>query len=465
MTSADLEDERWTLRAWHADRWLRAAQRCFAAKDIDTARPDLWASDDPSAVVAAEAETGNANLLAFVTDGCLENGEPRRYEDLKRLNDGLRERGRDALVAYLCHLDRVPLPWAPGQFATAARDLSDLLLLDVEAGLPRKGEPHRRGDHGRAELRAPRAAGPGAGLDGHPARSRGCGTASSPPSRPGRHASAGRLYKENWVEWDDLAKARGIEAFRFLDDRLRDAQLTVAVPGGLEWWPDQRPPAHDSLEPLQQAEPSGLLQLTTPREGLSLLGTPETRRAPVLAGRLLQAALQTGGRAEAVAVGRADLPYWLQTAIRLGTRFVRIAAAGVPPAANGFVPHRHHGAEDCVTCCAECGCAHAGSPGRVLLLAGRRQVLRAAGDARADRVHRAVRGRLPGRLPGRLLRPGPAGSGAVAGSRAAAAAAVVARLTAGAPGLVPRPQRRVPAAEALDLRRGGRGQARPEPPR
>ena len=135
VSSADLEDERWTLRAWHADSWLRAAQRCFAAKDIDKARPDLWASDDPSAVVAAEAETGNANLLAFVTDSCLENGEPRRYEDLKRLNDGLRERGRDALVAYLCHLNRVPLPWQPGQFATVARDLSDLLLLDVEAGI------------------------------------------------------------------------------------------------------------------------------------------------------------------------------------------------------------------------------------------------------------------------------------------------------------------------------------------
>ena len=31
--------------------------------------------------------------------------------------------------------DRVALPWRPGQFATTPGDLSDLLLLDVEAGL------------------------------------------------------------------------------------------------------------------------------------------------------------------------------------------------------------------------------------------------------------------------------------------------------------------------------------------
>ena len=157
MTSADLEDDRWTLRAWHADRWLRALQCCFAAKDITAARPDLWASDDPSAALPGETETGNANLLAFVCDGCLENGEPRRYEDLKRLNDGLRERGRDALVAYLCHMNRVALPWQPGQFATAAARSQRPAAARRRGRHPRAGQPHRRGDHRRAELRAPRA--------------------------------------------------------------------------------------------------------------------------------------------------------------------------------------------------------------------------------------------------------------------------------------------------------------------
>ena len=97
-----------------------------AAKDVTEARPDLWASDDPSAIVASEKQTGNANLLAFLCGGCLQNGVPPRYDELRRVNDGLRERGRGALVAWLCHMDRVPLPWLSGQFAQVPRDLSDI---------------------------------------------------------------------------------------------------------------------------------------------------------------------------------------------------------------------------------------------------------------------------------------------------------------------------------------------------
>jgi len=89
LTSADLTDERWVLRAWHADRWLRDMQDRFAVRDITTARPDLWASDDPSAPLPDQS--GNANLLAFVTggylaggylaDGYLAGGAPRGDED------------------------------------------------------------------------------------------------------------------------------------------------------------------------------------------------------------------------------------------------------------------------------------------------------------------------------------------------------------------------------------------------
>ena len=65
---------------------------------MTTARPDLWASDDPAAA-DADGLTGLANLTAFVQAAYLERGEPRRYADLERLNDGLRLRARDALVA------------------------------------------------------------------------------------------------------------------------------------------------------------------------------------------------------------------------------------------------------------------------------------------------------------------------------------------------------------------------------
>ena len=86
------------------------------------ARPDLWASDNPSALVFGQTETGNANLLGFLCDGCFENGEPRRYEDVERLNDGLRERGREALISYLC---------GPHGIVHTSKELSEILLLDV----------------------------------------------------------------------------------------------------------------------------------------------------------------------------------------------------------------------------------------------------------------------------------------------------------------------------------------------
>jgi hypothetical protein len=90
-----------------------------------TARPDLWASTDPALLSPGEVETGNANLLKFLCDGCIDTGAPRRYEDLRRLNDGLRERGRKALISYLC---------GPAGIAKSATELSEMLLLDVLAG-------------------------------------------------------------------------------------------------------------------------------------------------------------------------------------------------------------------------------------------------------------------------------------------------------------------------------------------
>ena len=134
VTSDDLCDDRWVLRAWHADRWLSRMRATFTTASIESARPDLWQFDDPSGVLPGESQAGNANLVALVTDSRPGDGRPRRYDDLRRVNDGLRERGRRALVSYLCRADRVALPWRPGQFATTPEDLSDLLLLDVEAG-------------------------------------------------------------------------------------------------------------------------------------------------------------------------------------------------------------------------------------------------------------------------------------------------------------------------------------------
>ncbi len=352
VTSADLQDDRWTLRAWHADRWLSAVDCHFAAKDMTLARPDLWASQDPSALVAGESETGHANLSAFLSNGFLEHGHLPRYDELRRLNDGLRRRGRDALLSFLCHQNRVELPWASGEFATSPRDLSDLLLLDVEAGTCDRSS--------RIEDAV-------AAIQGFVRRARLRLEPSWTVTRAftelwDREFASFRiwqackkrlLYKENWVEWSDLEKARDVEAFRFLESRLRSSTLSAGIPGGAEWWPDQRPPAPEP-EVIQQREPSSLQRLSPAREGLNLLGTPERDARP----SWLTAVQGNTGPGAALTAGSPQIPLWMEAAIRVGTRFFRIAAAGIPPAALLFEPHDRLGTQDCVTCCEECGCSH-----------------------------------------------------------------------------------------------------------
>jgi Tc toxin complex TcA C-terminal TcB-binding domain len=365
LTSSDLQDDRWVVRAWHAGGWLRAMLHSFRAKNVSVARPDLWASDDPSALVPPETQTGNANLSAFLCDGYLEIGEPHRYEDLKKLNDGLRERGRDALVAYLTHMNRVALPWAAGKFVQAPQQLSDVLLLDVQTGIR---EQASRIDDAISAVqnfvqRARLHLEPGWTVSHELALLWDRRFATF---RLWQECRRRELYKENWIEWEELEHARGVEAFRFLESQLRNAALSIAVPGSLDWWPDDRPATHPSLEVLQAAEPATERLLPAPREGLNLLGTPDWGGQPSWLAAVPSQIANTGGDGNRPAdsappppTAAPELPYWLEAAMRLGRRFYRIAAAGMPLAADGFEPHRRDGdAGVCVEHCVECGCTH-----------------------------------------------------------------------------------------------------------
>ena len=397
----DLESEPWAVRTWQAEKWVRALERRFLPRWIGDAKPVGWAADDPG----AGPGSGNENLTAFVEDGSFENGEPRRYAHVQALNDGLRLRARDALVAYLTRLNRVALPFAgPGAFAREARDLSDLLLQDVEAGICE---------------RASRIEDAVSAVQAFVQRAR-LGLEPSLVPGPefvevwdGRFASfrtwecckQREVYRENWIDWDELQAARRVEAFRFLESELRSATLTVAVPGGLEWWPGRRPPVHPCLELLQERHPSTLRQLGPgpEPENLDLMGTPEQEATPSWLAPLDRGG-RTGGRddrgdrgdrgdrddldepdggerSDDIAVVRSAsieqpvsdnvpgrtpggidhpsreelerLPLWIQAAVRLGARYVRVAAAGVPPASKPFAP-----CEEDLACCEECGERH-----------------------------------------------------------------------------------------------------------
>jgi hypothetical protein len=351
VTSADLEDDRWAVRVWKSEKWIRALLEHFYAKDIRQARPDLWASDDPSVPETAfgTTDSGNRNLTQFYRDGCIENGEPRRYKEIKQLNDQLRERGRTALISFLTHLNRVPLPW--GGFVTKAKHLSELLLIDVEAGLCQKASRIEEAVNA-IQLFVQRSR---LGLEP--------GFSVSPEFVLAwdRHFASFRtweackrrfIYKENWIEWDELQKAKRDEAFEFLESRLRDATLTMPVPGGATYWNGAQLPAHPGTALLQVREPATMQLLNPQTEGLALMGTPDRHARPTWLAPLNLASSVPGTTQS----GLTDLPLWFQAAVRLGAKFIRVAAAGLPSASTTFAPKC--GSSQSSACCSACGRTH-----------------------------------------------------------------------------------------------------------
>ncbi|MEU0988143.1 neuraminidase-like domain-containing protein [Streptomyces sp. NPDC005953] len=380
VTGLDLLDERWTVRVFHADRWVRAVRRDFLVDDIRTARPDLWAAVDPGETAAGESESGNRNLTRFVRDGCIENGEPLRHADVQHLNDGLRERARTALASHLCAMDRVRAP--DGTTVTEPGGLAEVLLIDVATGLCRRASRIEEAI-GAVQLFVRRA------LLGLEPRF----TATPAFRRLWERSYANfalwaaytgrQVHRENWIDWDEFEHAHRSEAFRFLTDELRRSALTVAVPGGLEHWPGPRPPGHPGLTPLQAGEPAGIASINPAREGYDLLGTPERHATPSwLSARALPSSPQTiesrpdqarpdQARAvesrpdenEGLSTGSVAFPLWIEAAIRLGTRFVRVAAAAEPPASTRFVPRADgdldaSDAMDTARCACDCGSPH-----------------------------------------------------------------------------------------------------------
>ncbi len=365
-----LLDDRWAIRVWHAASWVRHLLKAFVPLDIAQAQPDVWAAS-----TAAAMAQGNANLTKFYRDGMIERGKPLRYADIEHLNNLLRERARLALIAYLTGMNRVPMPFIPGSFAASAKDLSALLLIDVEVGICQKASRIEEAVN-TVQSFVERAR-----LLQEPSIIVIPQFASAwdklfATFRIWQACRRRTLYKENYVEWMEHERAIQTEAFRFLESELRRVTLTAPQPGGMEYWPGPYWPKHPSLIALQHREPSHLKQVPQP-ENLGLMGMPERHaRSSWLAPSqqwlsicnrpptddirgvdrdsvaLMATTNGTGGTATAAA--SPQLPLWLQAAIRLGTRFLRIAAAGEPRATSSFMPLE----KTTLACCAECERVH-----------------------------------------------------------------------------------------------------------
>ena len=365
-----LSDDRWAIRVWHAALWVRRLLKAFVPLDLAQAQPDVWAASAAAAMAA-----GNQNLTKFYRDGMIERGNPMRYADIEKLNNLLRERARTALVAYLTGINRVPLPFAPGSFATSAEDLSALLLINVETEVCQKASRIEEA------VTAVQSFVERARLSREPSFVVTPAFASAwdklfATFRIWQACRRRMLYKENYVEWTEYERAIQAEAFRFLESELRRATLTAPEPGGMEYWPGPHWPTHPSLIALQHREPSHLKQVPQP-ENLGLMGRPErharpswlapsqrqlpgaptpgTDNVPGIAHTTLDAnEPATASTGTSPSTASPQLPLWLQAAVRLGTRFLRIAAAGEPPATSSFMPPE----KSTSACCAECGHVH-----------------------------------------------------------------------------------------------------------
>ncbi len=374
VTSGDLVDDRWAIRVWRADLWVRALMAEFLTGNIRAAQPFLWASDGPE-------PAGTANLTRFYRDGCIENGDPRRYAEIEALNNGLRTRGRSAMVAWLTRLNRVPLP--TGGFASNSKDLSDVLLMDVDVGLCQKATRIEEATTAlqlfvnRARLGLEPAFIPTpAFLHAWERRFGGF--------RRWQNCKRREIYRENWIDWDRTELARKSEAFGFFEAELRRSDLTLPVPGGLLHWVGGRPPAHHGVTLLQNREPSTLTALDPQRQGLGLLGTPDRHARPSWLSPLgddrrggddtdnpdgpdntdstdgpIGAApifSELPGRAAGGTGQPTRQPMWFQAAVRLGTRFLRVAAAANPLASTGYLSKCDN--EPDSHCCQTCGKTH-----------------------------------------------------------------------------------------------------------
>ncbi|KAH8728864.1 hypothetical protein GQ44DRAFT_818552 [Phaeosphaeriaceae sp. PMI808] len=343
LQSAHLEDERWSIRVWRAWKAVQSMLATLHSKSFEQARPALWVAASPSEAVdgqdPAPRRTGNQNLMYLVTRSLLvDRDDDPDYGTVKTLNDGLRIRSNRALIAYLCALDR------------NAQDLSALLLQQVDGGLC---ETATRIDEAISSVHMlvqrlrlglePKFRLPSKFIEQWD---------SVIGSFELFEQYARRIYySENWIQWEELKAAEDTEAFRFLEHGLPVHSLAVpkasppyALAGNVSL------PKACGLSPAQSTEFVVLnRQINSVDQGIGILGTPARSAQRSWLTSVLAAAETTpvdpnpqgddrgNDRTPLRALfpapdDQVKIPMWFQAAVRLGTTFVRVAAASVPPA-------------------------------------------------------------------------------------------------------------------------------------
>ncbi|KAF2395546.1 hypothetical protein EJ06DRAFT_534894 [Trichodelitschia bisporula] len=328
--SAELADERWATRVWRAGVWLEALQKTFRARKLLDARPWMWAARDLNVdLISGNLQsghwnnTGNWNLTNFVKESLFDTGLDG---DIRALNNGLRLRARKALLAYL--YGRVPLG---EKFARTPQDLSDLLLQDVDVSLD---EMTTRIDDAIAAVQTfvQRMR---LGLETNVLGLVETWDERYATFRAWQSHKRREVYPENWIQWDELRAARKSEAFRFLQGELRCGVLSVAKPSHAFPWAinvlDRQRALLDTNVPdgPRALQDTALYEVSSANPIVSTVGSSG------------MAVLAQGHAGQPTLVApQTELPLWIQSALDLGTNFLRIAAATPPPALTR--PKRSH---------------------------------------------------------------------------------------------------------------------------
>ncbi|KUJ20811.1 uncharacterized protein LY89DRAFT_455463 [Mollisia scopiformis] len=337
VSTADLTDERWATRVWRSSNLIGDLKHRFVSEQLESTRPWLWASDDPNTQIGDAS--GNQNLTNFVLRSLLSK-PGSTIADVKKINDRLRLRAHAALLAYLCGKDRVALPFGQATYVREPRDLNALLLMDVEVGANKKTT---RIDDAIISVqtfvqRLRLGLEPEFDISSEFIQT---WDAKYSTYKTWETAKRRELYEENWIQWDELQEARKSEGFRSFEQQLRRGVLSVPAPTKSLYWNGPQLAAEGDLEDLQSVEFVSLentplstdTQISATTSGMSLLGQPEHDGQPSSLSSL---------PGDDSAVGDVEqLPLWIQAAVRLGAKFIRVTASSPPPAITESRSHKH----------------------------------------------------------------------------------------------------------------------------
>jgi hypothetical protein len=346
LSTADLICEPWAIRAWHSGSWLHHLKKRFLSQSLAEAQPWLWSSENPNILI--EKESGNHNLSRFFQESFSSQGN---YDDIQKVNDGLRLRARAAMLTYLCDKDRVVLPFENNTFAQSPLDLTNLLLLNVEVRVHERttriedtvDSIYRLVSRVRLGLE-PSIVPTAEFIETWDTKFKNFKLWEAQKRR--------KVFRENWIHWDELHEARKSEGFRLLENELRRNVLTIPKPGGSARW-SAVPLPNSKLLDLQNLELPSLISspANTAIDGLNVLALPDHSSLPSLVSAIPGAtpplAISNGASDgkinppgseldialldHASEVPQNQIPLWMKAAIKMGVQFVMLAAASKPP--------------------------------------------------------------------------------------------------------------------------------------